>query len=441
MHGRRRGASPGGAVRFPFGIEVGRHKRRAGGSPVKRDVDPWVFLDPERFAEDGYPHDVWTLLRAASPVARFEPEGYRPFLALTRQAEILQVSSRPDIFSSTQGIVLAPAKIPIVPTEMIVSIDPPRHGPLRRAASRRFTPRAVSEERAEIGRIVGDLLDDVATAGGTEQCDFVERIAAPLPIAVISWVLGVPPGDWRLLFRWTNEIIGKDDPEFRRPGESPGQTFKRARGELRGYLSDLIARRRAAPTGDLISELSGAEVGGEPLDEEQLLSYCELLVEAGNETTRNAISGGLLAFAEFPEQWEALRARPELVPVAVEEILRWVSPIIHFTRTATVDTEVGGQRIRAGEQVALFYASANRDETVFDDPFAFRVDRRPNPHMAFGVGEHFCLGAHVARVEIEAVIRGLVERLSFFELAGRPERLRSHVNGGIKKLPLSYRLK
>ena len=164
------------------------------------------------------------------------------------------------------------------------------------------------------------------------------------------------------------------------------------------------------------------------------------MVEAGNETTRNAISGGLLAFCEHRGEWEKLRGRPELLSDAVEEILRWVSPIIHFTRTATEDCEVRGARIRAGEQVALFYASANRDEEVFADPFAFRVDRRPNPHLAFGVGEHFCMGAHVARVELETIFRHLLARLEWFELSGPVERLSSAVNGGIKHLPLRYRL-
>jgi cytochrome P450 len=175
-----------------------------------------------------------------------------------------------------------------------------------------------------------------------------------------------------------------------------------------------------------------------PLTDVQLVSYCELLVEAGNETTRNAISGGLLAFSEHRGEWKRLREQPELLPDAVEEILRWVSPISHFTRTATEDCEVRGALIRAGDQVALYFASANRDEEVFEDPFAFRVDRRPNPHLAFGFGEHFCMGAHVARVELETIFRHLLARLESFEIVGNVERMRSIVNGSIKRLPLGY---
>jgi cholest-4-en-3-one 26-monooxygenase len=253
---------------------------------------------------------------------------------------------------------------------------------------------------------------------------------------VIAWILGVPSDDWGLLFRWTNEVIGKDDPEYRRPGETPGQTSKRARGELHAYFQTLIDDRRRDPRGDLVSELIRGEIEGKALDEDQLISYCELLVEAGNETTRNAISGGLLAFSERGEEWEKLRDDPDLMPDAVEEILRWASPISHFTRTATEDCEVRGTTIRAGDMVALYFASANRDEDVFEDAFAFRVDRRPNPHLAFGFGEHFCMGAHVARVELETIFRHLLARLESFEVSGTIERLSSITNGSLKHLPI-----
>jgi cytochrome P450 len=206
------------------------------------------------------------------------------------------------------------------------------------------------------------------------------------------------------------------------------------------YFQRLIEQRRRDLRDDLVSELIDGEVEGTPLTLEQLVSYCELLVEAGNETTRNAISGGLLAFSEHHGEWEKLRDRPELLSDAVEEILRWVTPISHFTRTATEDCEVHGVEIRAGEQVAVYFASANRDDEVFDDPFAFRVDRRPNPHLAFGFGEHFCMGAQLARVEIEVIFRELLARLESFEVSGPVQRLSSIVNGGIKHLPLRYRM-
>jgi cholest-4-en-3-one 26-monooxygenase len=402
------------------------------------DVDPRELLDPERYARDGYPHEVWTRLRAEAPVAYFTPPGYEPFWAITKHADILEISKQPERFSSAQGITLRPAGVVFPPSEMVVMLDPPEHGPVRRVANGRFTPRAVRERRADIESIAVEIIGGVAPPDTAGELDFVECIAAPFPLAVIAWVLGVPGGDWKLLFRWTNEVIGKDDPEYRQPGETPGQTSKRARGELRSYFQNLIDQRRDDPRDDLVSELIRGEIDGAPLTEEQLVSYCELLVEAGNETTRNAISGGLLAFSERRDEWEKLRDHPELLPDAVEEILRWVSPISHFTRTATEDSEVRGTKIRAGEQVALYFASANRDEEVFEDPFAFRVDRRPNPHLAFGFGEHFCMGAQLARVELETIFRHLLARLEAFEVAGLVERLSSIVNGSIKHLPIRY---
>jgi cholest-4-en-3-one 26-monooxygenase len=405
------------------------------------DVDPLDLVDPERYAQRGYPHDVWTRLRAEAPVAYVDPPGYEPFWAITKHADILQVSAQPELFSNAQGITLArEGAAPVPPSEILVLIDPPRHGPMRRVVNSRFTPRAVRARRDEVDAIAREVLAGAATGGVDGEGDFVGRIAAPFPLAVIAWILGVPRSDWELLFRWTNEIIGKDDPEFRRPGETPGKTMKRARGELRGYFERLLAQRRTDPQHDLVSGLLGGTVAGGPLTEEQLLSYCELFVEAGNETTRNAISGGLLAFCERPDEWEKLRANPELLPDAADEILRWASPISHFTRVAVDDCKIRGVPITAGDQLALFYASANRDEEVFEDPFAFRVDRRPNPHLAFGFGEHFCLGAHLARVELETIFGHLVERLEWFELAGEVERLKSAVNGSIKQLPLRYRL-
>ncbi|HSP99610.1 MAG TPA: cytochrome P450 [Candidatus Dormibacteraeota bacterium] len=403
-------------------------------------VDAFDLVDPARFARNGYPHAVWTRLRVEAPVAHFAPPGYQAFWAVTKHADIVEISSQPVRFSNAHGIILGRAGAVAMPSEMVVTLDPPRHGPMRRVASRRFTPRAVQAQHAHIERIAVEILDRAATGDAEGECDFVERIAAPLPLAVIAWILGVPRADWELLYRWTNEVIGKDDPEFRRPGETPGQTIRRARGELHGYLARLIEQRRRDPQDDMVSELLRARIGDQPLTHEQLLAYCELMVEAGNETTRNAISGGLLAFSEHRGEWEKLRQHPELLPSAVEEVLRWVSPIIHFTRTATEDCEVRGAQIRAGEKVAIFFASANRDEDVFADPFGFRVDRHPNPHLAFGSGEHICLGAHVARIEIETIFRLLLARMERFEVAGPVQRLSSAVNGGLKHLPIRYRL-
>jgi cytochrome P450 len=402
-------------------------------------VDPLDLLDPERFQQRGYPQEVWTRLRAEAPVAYLEAPGYKPFWAITKHADIVEISAQPQRFSNAQGVTLAKEGAPPVqPNDMLVLLDPPRHGPMRRLVTGHFTPRAVRAKRPEIERIARQVLDAAMPEGTSGDLDIVQEVAAPFPLAVMAWRLGVPRHDWPLLYRWTTEIIGKDDPEFRPPGEKPGQTFMRARGELHAYFERLIKDRRHDPGDDLVSVLIAATIDGKPLTADSLLDYCELLVEAGNETTRNAISGAVLAFGEHPGEWERLRTHVELVPNAVDEILRWVSPITHFARTASEDSELHGMTIRAGDQLALYFASANRDEDVFDDPFAFRIDRRPNPHLAFGVGEHFCVGAHLARVELDVILRLLLGRASRFEPTGPAERLRSTINGSIKHLSVKY---
>ncbi len=408
---------------------------------VSIDIDPLDLVDPARFADKGYPHHVWSRLRAEAPVAYVEPPGHPPFWAVTKYADIVQVASQPQLFSSAQGITLDMDLTGLeVASEMIVYLDPPRHGPMRQVANKKFLRSSVRARSQEIDRIAADVVDQASTGGALGECDFVDMFAAPFPVAVISWVLGVPASDWEHHFRWTNEIIGKDDPEYRRPGESPEQTSMRARGELHRYFKQMVEQRRDDPQDDLVTHLVQSEIDGVPLTRHQLISYCELLVEAGNQTTRDAIAGGMQAFCEHPDEWEMLRSRPDLMPDAVEEILRWVTPISYFARTATEDCELHGMKIRAGDKLALYWASANRDEDEFDDAFEFHIDRPPRPSLVFGFGPHLCMGSHVARAELQAMFGLLVDRMEWFEQSGPVERLSSSVNGAIKHLPLRYRL-
>jgi cholest-4-en-3-one 26-monooxygenase len=413
-----------------------------GTVPVNLDIDPLDLVEPARFARNGYPHDVWTKLRTEAPVVYLEPPGHPPFWAVTTHADIVEVATQPQIFSNAKGITLdldLSGFDQIV--EMIVYLDPPRHGPMRKVAVRKFVKSAVRARFEEIERIATEIVDRASTRGEIAEGDFVDLFAGPFPMAVISWVLGVPPTDWQRHFDWTNEIIGKDDPEYRRPGKSPDETSARARGELHRYFKQMIEERRVHPKDDLVTELIQSEIDGAPLTRPQLLAYCELLVEAGNQTTRDAIAGGMQAFCEHPAQWERLRSNPGLLAGAVEEILRWVSPISHFVRTATEDYELHGQKIRAGDKVAVYWASANRDEEVFEDPFEFRIERPPAQSLVFGFGPHLCMGSHVARAELEIMFGQLAARMEWFEQSGPVERLNSAVNGAIKHLPLRYRLR
>jgi cholest-4-en-3-one 26-monooxygenase len=281
----------------------------------------------------------------------------------------------------------------------------------------------------------------MAGDGETREADFVSDFTAPLTLAVLADMLGVPREDWRLMFEWTNQIAGSSDPEYQAEGSEPGVAVGEARNNLFTYFAKLAKQRIDDPRDDMVTVLTSARLGGEPMPPMELLSYFLLLVVAGNETTRNAASGGLLALVENPGEFDKLRANPGLVDTAVEEIVRWTAPVIQFCRTPLEDLTLQGKKIKAGDSMCLFYPSANRDEEVFEDPDVFRVDRRPNPHLGFGIGEHFCLGANLARLELRVIFRMLAERLETVELAGEYERVRSSFLGGVKRMPIRYRLR
>jgi cytochrome P450 len=253
-------------------------------------------------------------------------------------------------------------------------------------------------------------------------------------------MLGVPDHDWELLFRWTNEIIAPQDPEFQR-GRDTQQTIDQARLEVFAYFQAMVEERRKRPSDDIVSVIANGRVDGRPLPPVELLSYFFLLVVAGNETTRNAMTGGLLAFLENPGEWKRLQENAALVTPAIEEIVRWTTPVIQFCRTTTEDFELRGQRVRAGQSLCLFYPSANRDEEIFPDGDVFRIDRQPNDHVGFGRGEHVCLGAHLARLEIRCVFEELRRRLVHAEVAGPVDRVRSSFVGGIKRVPLRWEVR
>jgi cytochrome P450 len=400
------------------------------------------IVHPDAYAEHGYPHDVWTWMRANDPVYWWEQEQGIPFWAITRRADVVEISTQPHVFLN--GPRLTISHLPehrfdqFPPT--LIQMDNPRHSTFRRLVSHRFKPQGLRRIHADI-EAIGREIVDALIQNDYGECDFVREISAPLPIAVIGWLLGVPKPDWGRLFDWTNRAIGSGDPEFQEEGKGPEESGRAAIVELFTYFTQLVEERRKKPTDDLISLFAHAEVDGKKLEFMDVLAWCLIIVVAGNETTRNATTGGMLAFVEHQDQLRRLQADPGLLESGVEEVVRWTSPIIHFARTASRDYELRGRKIREGDALALFYPSANRDEDVFEDPFAFRIDRYPNRHVGFGVGEHFCLGVHLARLELQIAFKYLLPRIDEIELAGPVERLHSSLVGGVKRLPIRYRLK
>ncbi len=402
------------------------------------------LLDPARYAREGYPHEIFRRLRDEAPVCRVSDPALC-YWAITRYGDIVEISRNPELFSNLpqfQIAVGAPyGSDDEREPETIIQMDPPQHRRYRELISRRFTPRALRPVEAKLDPVADEVIDALEAEGSKGECDFVERLAAPFPMAVIAWLMDVPRADWPMLFEWTNGVVAPHDPDHQQAGENAHETRLRSSKSLYDYFGELAKERSGGARGDLVSLLARARVDGQPLSPHALASYYMLLVVAGNETTRNAISGGLHALIEHPGRWHELAARPAQARDAAEECLRWSTPVVQMARTATRDTELHGEKIRAGDTLALFYASANRDERVFAQPFEFRFDRSPNPHLAFGIGEHFCVGAHLARIEIRCMLRRLAARFERFEAAAAATRLQASTVGGWKTLPVRYAFK
>ena len=408
------------------------------------DVDPATldFITPEKYERDGYPHPEWTWLRRHDPVHWTEHAFSDPFWAVTKHADIVAIGKNPTDWIIEPRIAVLNREAPPEPTSRhLLTMDPPDHGRYRNLISKWFTPRTVKVWEPKVQQVTREVLDLAAEKAGEKgEIDFVADVSAPITIAVIALMLGVPEKDWPLLFRWTNEIIAPDDPEFQR-GRTALETNENARIELFTYFKQLAEKRRADPIDDILSVIVQARIDGKPLADFELLSYYFLLVVAGNETTRNAMTGGIQCFLDNPDEWQRLAANPGLVEGAIEETVRWTTPVIQFCRTATRDMELRGKQIRKGQQVCLFYASGNRDEEIFEDPFRFRIDRNPNDHIGFGRGEHVCLGAHLARLEIRSMYSQLRTRLVSMERTGPVVRVRSSFVGGIKRAPMRWQLR
>ncbi|MCZ7536461.1 MAG: cytochrome P450 [Acidimicrobiia bacterium] len=389
------------------------------------------LTDPATY-EPGFPHDVFARLRDEEPVFRHEARHVPlTFWGVTKYDDVVAVSRDADTFSSAaDGVLLESSQGGA--ELMMLNQDAPHHTRLRSIVNRGFTPKQVKSMEDGVRAAARRIIDSIAVRG---ECDFVTDVAAELPLIVIADLLGVPQEDRHRVFEWTNRMIGREDPEY-------GITLDEATdaaAEIFAYASELGERRLREPANDIVTKLLTAEIDGEKLEHMEFVFFFLLLAVAGNETTRNLLSGGLLALAEHPDQRARLMSDRDLLPSAVEEMLRWVSPVMSFRRTATRDTEIRGVPIAAGESVVLFYPSANRDAEHFPDPSLFDVGRVPNDHLAFGGrGPHHCLGANLARMEIRVLFEEILERIPDFELTADPSRLRSNLICGIKHLPIRF---
>jgi cholest-4-en-3-one 26-monooxygenase len=397
-------------------------------------TDPGIYVERlpmAEFAELRASAPIWWNEQAPGNGGGFHDGG---FWAISKHKDVKEVSLRSDVFSSYENSVIPRFNNDITREEIelnrlsMLNIDGPHHTRLRKIISRGFTPRAVARLHDELNDRAHKIAKAAAAAGSG---DFVEQVSAELPLQAIAGLLGVPQHDRAKLFRWTNETTGNDDPEY--VGSDPGASF----AELIGYAMTLAQERAANPGDDVVTTLINADIDGEKLSNDEFGFFVALLAAAGNETTRNSITQGMMAFAEFPDQWELFKKeRPQ---TAADEIVRWATPVTCLQRTALQDYELSGVQIKKGQRVVMFYRSANFDEEVFEDPSTFNILRNPNPHFGFGgSGAHYCLGANLARMTINLIFNAIADHMPDLMPVSKPERLRSGWLNGIKHWQVDY---
>ena len=408
-----------------------------------------VFADPTSYADEPRLHAALTHLRAHAPVSLVDCPPYRPFWAITKHADVMEIERANDLFVNEPRPVLATAEADDMARAQLdagmglrtlIHMDDPKHRVVRAIGADWFRPKAMRALKVRTDELAKAYVDKMmAAGGGIGECDFVQEVAVNYPLYVILSLLGLPESDFPRMLKLTQELFGGDDEEFKR-GTSLDELLQ-VLLDFFGYFNALTASRRKEPTDDLASAIANARIDGEPLSDVDTASYYVIIATAGHDTTSATIAGGLQALIENPDQRKRLSDNLDLMPLATEEMIRWVTPVKEFMRTATADTTVRGVPIAKGEAVYLSYVSANRDEEVFDDPFRFDVGRDPNKHLAFGYGVHFCLGAALARMEVNSFFSELLPRLKSIELNGNPELIATTFVGGLKHLPIRYELR
>ena len=400
-----------------------------------------IFTDNHRWGDVGEWNRSALALHERGGIHRVEAEGFTPFWAVIDHQGVLEVERHPELFANRPRVVLESDAVFEAREEEINSLprmDAPEHTKYRKLASEWFKPSGVKRLNDRLDQLSLEVVETLDSRGG--ECDFATEIAQLYPLQVILEVLGMPREDFGRMLVWTQELFFPDDPDLQREPPTP-ETRMKILSEVYAYFSELTASRRASPTGDLASEIANGLIDGEPLPDRETLGYYLLVATAGHETTSSAMAGGMHVLVEHPEQLARLKADPDLMTNAVEEILRWTAPVRHFMRTAQQDTELLGQEIKAGDWVYLSYKAANLDPKVFDDPLHFDIGRaNADRHLSFGFGAHYCLGAQLARNELRSLFGHVLPRLESVELAGDPATAKSAFVGGYKSLPVRYTL-
>jgi cytochrome P450 len=399
-----------------------------------------------RAYSDGRIYDAYKWLRANDPMGHVEAEGYDRFRVVTRYADVQEISRQNDLFTNgPQSILFTQAHIEEtvrmnggVTVKSLIQMDAPEHLAYRGLTSAWFQPGNIKHLEGRIRELARKAVDRMAASGG--RCDFVNEIALHYPLLVIMEILGLPEEDEPLMLKLTQGLFGAADPDELDPDGQPPkrETDRAALFEMMVYFNKLTEDRRANPTGDLASAIANGTIDGQPLDPLAMMGYYIIVATAGHDTTSSSTAGAMWALAQDPEQFAMLKADPSLIGQLIDEAIRWTSPVKHFMRNATADAEVGGHRIAKGDWLMLCYGSANRDEAVFDDPESFRVDRKPNRHVAFGYGGHLCLGQYLARMEMRILFEELLPRLESVELDGVPKMSAATFVNGPLRLPISY---
>lgn len=407
------------------------------------------------YAQHSHPYELFKWLRNNDPLRYFSPEGFAPFWAATTHDDIVEIEKLPNIFqSATRTQILPNSMLEAAGRQSeslggtsdgpmfraLINMDPPDHKPFRQLVMPWFRPSILNKLETRLEEITREIIDDMMGDGSVQECDFVQDVAVWGPLRLICEVMGIPQKDEQLLLKLTNEIFAGEDPEMTRTKQDSSGLMDTIM-DLITYFTEITADRRAKPSEDLCSYIANGKINGEYISDADLFGYYIIVITAGHETTRTAMSGGLKALLDFPDQMQKLTREPDLMKLGTEEMIRWTVPVTQFCRVAAQDYQIRGQTIKAGDSVGLFYASACRDEAYFPDGDQFRVDRQPNKHLAFGTGPHLCLGTVLARMELRIFFGQLLPRIVKMEVVGDAEYLQASFVHGIKHLPIRYQLK